>query len=186
MKLRTIAEGDIKGSDEVIRKSAEALGDLVQFAYENLDPRESKELAMLDMFLKKPTPRSWERTKWVIDSLMEQSVNDPELQARAKGWAGLKGLTSPVIAASVYDIDPSKVADTPLSDIALSKQLRDKLKETLGPEGYVSSLADMGGKVDDRRIKELLKSTAKSGEALTAAAEEDMPGQVRDKPVKKF
>ena len=74
---------------------------------------------------------------------------------------------------------------TPLADIALSKSLRNKLKETLGPEGYVSALADMG-EVDDRSIKELLKSTAESGEALTAAAEEDMPGKVRDEPVKKF
>jgi hypothetical protein len=161
MKLRNIAE-DIKGSDEVIRKSAEALGDLIQFAYENLDPKESKELAMLDAFLKEPTPRGWERTKWVIDSLMDQSVNNPELRTRAKEWAGLKGLTSPVVTASIYDIDPSMTTGTPLSNISLSKQLRDKLKETLGPEGYVSSLADMGGKVDDRRIKELLKSTAKS------------------------
>jgi len=185
MKLRQIAE-DIKGSHEVVRDSANALGDLIQFAYENLDPKTSRELRSLDKFLRKPTPQLWERTKWIIDSLMHQTVNDPQLQTRAKQWAGLKGITSPVVAASIYDIDPKYAKGSPIANTALNKQLRDRLKKTLGPEGYVSGLADMGGKVTDNRIKKLLKSTAKQGEAFSQAAEQDMPDLVPKKQIRKF
>lgn len=185
MKLRQIAE-DIKGSSEVVRDSAEALGDLIQFAYENLNPKTSIELKALHKWLKKPTPQGWNSTKWVVDSLMKQAAQDPQLQDRAKDWAGLKGITSPVLTASLYDIDPTMTKGTPIADVSLSKQHRDELKKTLGPEGYVSGLADMGGKVTDNRIKKLLKSTAKQGEAFSQAAEQDMPDLVPKKQIRKF
>lgn len=184
MKLRQITE-DIKGSHQVIRKSAKALGNLIRFAYDNLDPHKSRELASLNAFLQKPSPRGWENTKWIIDSLTRKVINNDKLVDQAKQWNELKGLTSPIVSASVYDVEPRDTRGTPIGDISLSRNLRDKLKEALGPEGYVSALADMG-EVNDHKIKELLKSTAKSGKALNKAVKIDMPTASRKRTIKRF
>jgi hypothetical protein len=181
MKLRSITEKNIKGSQEVVRRTADALGDMIEFAYENLDPNNSRELQTLNAFLDKPTPQTWQQSKWIIDSLIKQT-DDP----RTEIWAGLKGVTSPTIAASVYDIDPSKTKGTPLGDVSLSRRNRDNLKQTLGPEGYISSLANAGGEVSNRELKQHLKTTAKDSKALTKAAKNDLPNLVTKKPPRKF
>jgi len=95
----------------------------------------------------------------------------------------LKSLTSPTITAAVYDIDPKQAKNTPLQQTALSKQLRDKLKISLGPEGYISSLSNLGGEANDQQIKHILKNTAKNETGLIKAAKKDLPNV---KPIKKF
>lgn len=182
MKLRTIAEG-IKNSTEPLRQAAEVLGELIQYVY---GMGRSDELRALHSFLSKPSPRAWERTKWILDSLPKKMGANPdsETQDQMTKWAELGQMTSPVISAAVYDIDSRAARGTPVQDVSISQRLRDRLKEALGPQGYISALADMG-EVSDRNIKELLKSTANSGEGLLKAAEEDLPGVPR-KPVTKF
>lgn len=182
MKLRTIAES-IESSTEPLRQTAEVLGDLMQYVY---GMGKSEELRALHTFLSKPSPRAWERTKWILDSLPKKlgTDPDPETQDKMERWAELGQMTSPVVSAAVYDIDPRAARGTPVQDISLSQRLRDRLKEALGPQGYISALAEMGD-VSDRNVKELLKGTANSGEGLLKAAEEDLPGVPR-KPTTKF
>jgi hypothetical protein len=182
MKLRTIAES-IRGSTEPLRQAAEVLGGLIQHVY---GMGKSEELRALHSFLSKPSPRAWERTKWIVDSLSKKAGTDPspETQDQMTQWAELGQMTSPVVSAAVFDLDEASTRGTPAQDIALSRRLRDDLKEALGPQGYIAALADMG-EVSDREVKALLKSTARSGEGLRKAAEEDLPGVAR-KPVTKF
>jgi len=179
MKLRTIAEAK---SDEPIRDSANAIGDLIQYINTSFDPKSAEAQAM-QAFLQKPTARGWEQTKWVVDSAIKQAGAAPETASRAKDWAFLKSLTSPTVSASLYDVDPRKAKGTPLQKTALSKPLRDKLKVSLGPEGYISSLSNLGGEVNNSQAKHLLKGTAKNGKGLIKAAEEDLPNV---DPTKKF
>lgn len=182
MKLRSIAES-IRGSAEPLRQAAEVLGGLIQYVY---GMGKSEELRALHSFLSQPSPRAWERTKWIIDSLQQKAGADPDpqMQDQMAQWAELGQMTSPVVSAAVFDIDPKFTKGTPAQDTSLSQRLRDRLKEALGPQGYISALSDMG-EVSDQKAKELLKSTAKSGEGLLQAAEEDLPGMPK-KPVKKF
>lgn len=179
MKLRAIAEAK---SDEPIRDSANAIGDLIQYIKDNFNPK-SAEAKAVQTFLQKPTARGWEQTKWVVDSAIKQAGAVPETASRAKDWAFLKSLTSPTVTASLYDVDPKNAKGTPLQRTALSKSLRDKLKVSLGPEGYISSLSELGGEVNDSQVRHLLKGTAKNGKGLIKAAEEDLP---HVDPAKKF
>lgn len=186
MKLRQITE-DIKGSNEPIRQAAKALGGLIQYVY---GLGKSKELQALHVFLSQPSPRAWERTKWILDVLGQKAAEaevagtaDPAVADQMRSWMELGELTSPIVSASVYDLDPAQAKGTPAQD-TLSQRLRDKLKLALGPQGYVSALSNMGT-MDDNKVKKLLQSTSKSDKGLTKAAKEDLPG-VAKKPRKKF
>ena len=156
MKLRQIAEE--ARPKETIRRTAESFGDMLEFIY-GLDP-EAKERQAINRFLEEPTPQTWDRAKWIVNSLIRQVAQDPKLKDRANRWAEINQVTSPIVSSSIYDIDPKQTKDTPLSDISMNKSKRDKMKRSLGPEGYVSSLAGIGGEVEQYDIKRHLKKTA--------------------------
>jgi len=182
MKLRQITE-EARPS-ETIRHTAESLGDMFDFIYK-LDPK-NKERQAVNQFLEDPTSQTWERAKWVVNSLIRQVVTNPELKARAEKWASINNVTSPIVASSIYDIDPKYTKGTPIDNISMSRNKRDDMKKTLGPAGYVSSLAGIGGEVENHDIKKYLKKTARDGEGLTTAAEKDMPDIVRKKQIRHF
>lgn len=169
MKLRTITE-----RSEPLRDSAKSIGDLIQYINTNFDPNSAESTAM-SVFLQNPTARNWENTKWVVDSAIKQSIQTPENTERAKKWAFLKSLTSPVVSASVYDVDQRQAKGTPLQKTSLSKPQRDKLKTSLGPEGYVSSLSDISNELNTAQTKKLLKHTADNSKGLVKAAKADLP-----------
>lgn len=181
MRLRYITEVRLSGSRNAIRDAGKALGDLIEFIYSLGDTPESQ---ALDNYLKSPNTRGWQRVQWVIDSAMQKAseMNDPTLTDRMKQWASLNTLTAPVVTAAIYDVDPEAAKGTPLQKVALSRQLRDKAKLAMGPQGYVGALAN-ANKVPPSRLKAMLKDTAKSGKALAKASKRDLPGV---KPVARF
>jgi hypothetical protein len=172
MKLRLIAE-DIKGSKEPIRQAAEVLGELIEYTSET---DQSEEAKALDSFLADPTARTWEQTKWVLDSLQQKAGADPdpELQDQMVRWAELGQLSSPVVAASVFDIDPKFAKGTPAKNTSLSRTLRNKTKAALGPQGYVSTLTNTG-EISDQKLKRMLKDIAKNSKGLRKATKK-LPG----------
>jgi len=164
----------ISETKAVIRNAATAMGDLIQYIQdisENNDERSA-----IDEFLKSPSARGWERTRWVIDSIIQQAIaaNDKETMKRAEKWESLKNLSSPVVAASIYDIEPKNVKGTPLQNLAQSKAVRDKYKLALGPAGYVATLSNVG-KITQSKLKDMLKTIAASGPAIAKAAKQDIP-----------
>lgn len=186
MKLKQITE-NIKNSKEPVRGAAEALGNLIRYVY---GMGKSDELIALDKFLQHPSPRAWEATKWIVDSIQQKQARnetghqDPAIIDQMRNFADLNTLTSPIVSAAVYDISPRDARGTPAEHTALSKPLRDKLKLALGPQGYVSALSEIGD-IDDNKAKALLKATSKSGKGLAKAAATDLPGVAR-RPLKKF
>jgi hypothetical protein len=180
MKLRMITE-DLRGSQEPVREAGRILADLIQYVY-TLD--DSEEKAAIESFLQSPNPRSWEQAKWVIDSFARKAVQgkDRQLQKQVKDWAQLKQLESPTVSASLFDIEPKELRGTPAQHVAMIKPYRDKLKQSLGPEGYVRAMADLG-RASPHDVKKILKATAKSGDGLLKAAQADLPGV---EPVRKF
>lgn len=173
MKLIFIAEAKLSGSKTAVRDAAEAMGDLIQFIYEL---GKSPELTSLENFLKAPNSREWDRTRWVIDSALQKATTmGNDYQSRMKTWASLKTLTSPVATAAVYDVNQKSAKGTPLQKVALNNSTRNKLKMALGPQGYVSSLANASD-VPPSKLKDMLKDTAKSGNALAKASKKDLPG----------
>ncbi len=179
MKLRAIAEAKLKGSRTLIRDTATIFGDLIKYITKLGHTPESEALTQ---FLAAPDARSWERTKWIIDAAVRRAETDPSDANRAVKWANLKQLTAPVLAAAIYDIDPKYVKNTPLQKIALSKQIRDKYKAALGPQGYVSTMAN-ADTIPPTKLRDMLKTTAKSGVALAKAGRTDLPSI---KPVTHF
>lgn len=176
MKLQEIAE------KEPIRTTANALGELIQHIYGQGD---NQELRALHRFLTEPSPRSWESTKWIVDSVLRRTAQqspDDATKEKMATWARLKKVTSPTVAAAVYDLSQKHARGTPAQNISLSKRLRDKLKSALGPQGYVGALAEMG-EVNDSNVRKLLKRISKSSAGLAQAAKADMP---RQKAIKKF
>lgn len=178
MKLNVIAER----SNEPIRDSAKSIGDLIQYINSNFN-KKSAEAQAIQTFLQRPTARSWQNAKWVIDSAIKQAGNTPEALQRAKKWAFLKSLTSPTVSASVYDVDQKQARGTPLQKTSLSKPMRDKLKASLGPEGYISSLSNIGNEVSDTKTRHILKNTANNNKGTLKATKTDIPNV---KPIKKF
>jgi hypothetical protein len=171
MKLRLIAE-EISGSPTVVRDTAKALESLIQYIYA-LDPQSAERLTF-DGFLDKPTANNWAKSKWVIDSLIKQAAQTGEDTSGLEDLGDLKEVSSPVVAASVYDLDPSAVRGTPLQDVALTQKKRDDLKAAIGPQGYVSALSEIGD-LRDADIKDLLKDTAQNKDKLEKAADDDLP-----------
>lgn len=178
MRLRTIAEAGLR-SKTAIRDTAQALGDLIQHVYKGQYPEEKE---ALDQFLKEPDSRGWEHTSWVLDSLIQKSAQDPTMADQAKEWAAIKQLTSPVVTAAFYDIDPQKGRGTPLQGLNLGQSSRNKYKLAMGPQGYVAAMSNVG-EISHNKVKDMLRTTAKSGTAIAKAAKKDMPGV---KPLAKF
>lgn len=154
-----------------IRTAADALGSLITFTY---GLGECPEREALNTFLKQPSPRQWEDTLWIIDSLIRRASELPNTQRRMKDWAKLKSLTSPTIAAAIHDINQRQTKGTPLQTGALSKLTRDRFKFAVGPQGYVSSLA-YAGQIPMSKLKMMMKDIARSGPALVKAAKADLP-----------
>jgi len=172
MKLSSISE-EIKGSRETIRNAAVALGELIRFVY---DTGQGEELQGLDTYLTHPTPRGWEKISWIIDSAMQKAaaLKDDSLTDQMKHWAELKSLTSPVIVAATYDIEPPQVKGTPMQKVALSRPQRNKMKLALGPQGYVSTLSQAGS-LPSGKLKNMSRNIARSSSGLTQAAKTDIP-----------
>lgn len=179
MKLRMIAEAK---SNEPIRDAANSLGDLISFIKQS--PK-SKEYKQLMDFLSKPTFRTWDQTKWVVDSCMKQAAasQDNQLLTRARKWAFLNNLTDPTVASCVYDLDPKLVKQTPASRYSQNKSQRDKLKKSIGPLGYVSVFSNLGKDATPSKIKKLVRDTSRNSLGTTLAAKKDLPNV---KTVQKF
>lgn len=178
MKLRTIAEAGIKGRT-VVRNTGQSLGELISFIRNSGDREQQKAMAS---FLKNPTPESWEQSKWLIDAAIKIAANDKNNNDYIKSWSALKGLSSPVAVASLYDMEPKHAKGTPIQSVVLSKPGRDKFKAAIGPQGYIGTMAN-AGELGDDKLRKLIKTTAKNGAALTKAAKKDIPSV---KPVSKF
>lgn len=171
MKLKTIAEK----STRPVRDSAKSFGSLIQYINNNFDKR-SNEYTSLYNFLSNPTITNWQKSKWVIDSAIKQALTDPKTAQDAKEWAFLKSVTSPTVVASIYDIDQKKTKGTPLQSISLSEPQRNKLKSSLGPEGYISTLSNIGGEIaNGNKLKRILKGTAKNSTNTIKSIKKDIP-----------
>lgn len=170
MKLTLIAEAGLK-SKTVIRDTAEAIGDLIKFIYDKGAPEHK---AALDGFLKEPDPQGWEKTKWIIDAAMKLGGTDPQMAGKLKLWNQLKNMTSPVVTAAIYDIDPAQAKGTPLQGLVFGKGVRDKYKLALGPQGYVGTMANVG-EIGTNKLRDMLRTMSKSGSAIAKAAKKDMP-----------
>lgn len=170
MRLSTITEQT--GGRAVIRRSAEALGDFIRFVYDQGAPEHRK---ALDQFLQNPNPRAWDKTSWLLGAAQQMVGPDPQMVDSLKKWEELKGLTSPTIVAAIYDIEPAQAKGTPLQGLIMAKSTRDKYKMAMGPQGYVSTMAN-AGQLGTHRLRHMLKDTAKSGAALAKAAKRDIPG----------
>ena len=170
------------GKRQVIRRTAETLSDILD--YLNESGEKSEELIAIDRFLQDPTPQSWNDTKWIINSLISQVAKDDN--DRAQKWAELNNLTSPTIVSSIYDMDQKYARKISSKIVPLSKAKRDKLKKTLGPLGYITSLSSIGGDVKPNDIKKYFKRMTRDGEELIKAAETDLPNLVGKRQYKKF
>jgi hypothetical protein len=178
MKLSSIVESGLKGKT-IIRNTAEAIGDLISYIYQHGQPAQKK---ALDAFLKEPTPHGWDQSKWLIKAAIQQASTDRNLTDNIKAWSQLASLTSPVVTAAVYDIDQKQAKGTPLQNLVLSRGMRDKYKQALGPQGYVGTMANVGD-VGPNKLRNMLKTTAKNSTAIAKATKKDMPNI---RPVTKF
>lgn len=178
MKLTFITEAGLK-SKTVIRDTAAAVGDLIRFIYDN-GPPEHK--TALDNFLKEPDPQGWEKTKWLVDAAIKLVGTDPQMSSKVKLWHQLKNMTSPIVTAAIYDIDPNQAKGTPLQELVFSKGIRDKYKLALGPQGYVGTMANVG-EIGTNKLRDMLRTLSKSGAAIAKAAKKDIPTV---KPLPKF
>jgi|GEM_PF-4852537 len=97
-------------------------------------------------------------------------------------WAELGQLSSPVVAASVFDIDPKFTGGTPANNTSLNRTLRNKTKAALGPQGYVSALTNTS-ELSDQKLKRMLKGIAKNSMGLRKATKK-LPGGKKQR--KKF
>ena len=171
MRLRNITERQ-QISRTVIRDTATALGDLVQYVYTL--GGQSKEKLAINQFLKNPTPQSWLTAKWVVNSAIDRAAQQPDTRTRAEKWAILQKVTSPIVASATYDMNQDDSAGTPSQITALSRPQRNKFKHALGPNGYVSALSDLGD-IPDTKKRHLLKTLAKSSGGLSKAIKADLP-----------
>ena len=178
MRLSQISEAGLRGR-MAIRNTADAVGDLIRYVY---DEGTQEEKQALDAFLKAPEPRGWENTKWLIDSVSQRLARDPNMADSLKQWGQLKTLTAPVVTAAIYDIDPQDAKGTPLQSLVFGKSTRDKYKVALGPQGYVSTMANVGN-LGTNKLRDMLRSTAKDGRAIAKAVKRDLP---QIKPVARF
>lgn len=178
MKLSLIAEAGLK-SKTAIRDTAAAVGELIDFIYKNGNPEHKK---AMDDFLKAPDAKGWEQSKWLIDQAMQMATKDPAAQGNLKTWDQLKGMSSPVVAAAVYDIDPKQAKGTPLQGVTFGKGVRDKYKLALGPQGYVSTMANVDD-IGTNKLRDMLKAMSKDGTAIAKAAQKDIPSI---RPVQNF
>ncbi len=172
MKLRMITEKELKGSKNIIHDTADVFGDLIQFVK---DLGKSKEGMALNNYLKTPTPTEWERTKWIINSLVQKAMADPQNKDRAAKWANLLPLSGEVITASVFDTDPKDTRGTPRFRTSLSSIDRRNAKRGVGPAGWVGTMSNVGT-LPSSRVRTMLKSMAQNGPAAIQAAKKDMPG----------
>lgn len=135
MKLSMIAEA----GNTPILSNAQALQDIVTYLKQNVKqyPKEHKDFMA---FLKKPTIRSWQNTKYIVKNLL--AVDDPTIKDRKVKWASLiTNNPDAVVSSSVYDIDPTVAAGTPASRYAISGAKRKDLKKLLGPSGWITKFA---------------------------------------------
>lgn len=171
MRLRNITERQ-QISRTVIRDTATALGDLVQYVYTL--GGQSKEKLAINQFLKNPTPENWLSAKWVVKSAIDRAAQQPETSIRAEKWSILQKATSPIVASATYDMDLDDTAGTPAHVTSLSRPQRNKFKHALGPNGYVSALSGLGD-IPDTKKRHLLKTLAKSSGGLSKAIKADLP-----------
>lgn len=171
MKLSNITEAK---SRTPIRDAASALALVIDTLQQHY-PKNSEEQLAFNRFLSNPSSNTWKTNKWVIDNIIKTGYTKGISPDQLSQIAYLNTLTSPTIAASVYDIDRSKARNTPISNIALDNVKRNRLKRALGPIGYVSSLANISNKMNDSQLRRHLRFTANSQIGLNRAAMKDLP-----------
>lgn len=175
MKLSQINEGK-----PVVKNAGKSLGSLTQFINDSGTEDETK---FFSKFLKNPTDKTWIATKWVIDSATRRALQlGDEYKDAVKDWQSLRGLTAPTVVSSVYLVNPKQAKDTPLQKTNLTEPNQERLMSSLGPQGFVGTLSNIG-KLPSSRRKSLLKQQADSAKKTIAAAKKDIPGI---KIVKKF
>jgi hypothetical protein len=168
MKLSAIYENR---SRMPITQAGKAFGDIIKYLKDNYDPK-SDEVKALYNFFKKPSPKSWLDTKWIIDSISKNIDLNSNDGNRVKSWMILKALTPPTIAASVFDIDQKLTKGTPLANKTLPKSKRDNLKKNLG-HGYIGLFSSLQN-VSDQKIRGIEKGLSKN-RALTNLIKKDYP-----------
>ena len=179
MKLTLITE-KIKSSRQVIRQAGKAFGDLISYLK---DQPESEEKKALYYFLANPTPRAWDKTKWIIDSLLRQAAasNDEDFKTRAVQWAELNKLMSPTATSAIYDVEQQQLRGTPAKNTGISKMVRDRAKAAIGPQGYVAALSSMGG-IRKQDLKNTLKSISRDSRGTQRATGRDLRSMVQNPP----
>jgi len=179
MKLATITE-NIKSSRQIIRQAGQTIGDLISYLK---DQPESDEKTALYNFLSNPTPKKWEETKWILDSLLKQvsASNNMELKNRAKKWLELNKLMSPTITASLYDVDQRELRGTPAKNTGISKIVRDRAKSAMGPQGYIAALSNIGN-IRKQDLRNVLKGISKDFRGTLRAIGKDMRSMVQNPP----
>jgi hypothetical protein len=162
-----------------VTDAGKAFGDLLSYIQDNLD-KNSPEAKALYKFFKKPNPKSWLDTKWILDSITKGMDLKGNAGNRAKNWMILKTLSPPTIAASVFDIDQKLTRGTPLANKTLPKSKRDNLKKNLG-HGYIGLFSSLSN-ISDPKIKGIEKGLSQT-RSLSKQIKKDYPSY---QPVKKL
>jgi hypothetical protein len=162
-----------------VTDAGKAFGDLISYIKDNLDPK-SPEVKTLYKFFKKPNPKAWLDTKWILDSITKNIDLKSNDGNRAKKWMVLKTLSPPTVAASVFDIDQKLTRGTPLSNKTLPKSKRDNLKQNLG-HGYIGLFSSLSN-ISDPKIRGIEKGLSQT-RSLSKQLKQDYPSY---QPVKRL
>ncbi len=159
MKLRMIIS---ETSNRPISDGANSLADLIIYLKDN-QAKFPKESRIFNVFLKTPTIKTWKKTKFIINNLINNAQNDTkgDVESRKVKWALLLNMPDAIASSCAYAVDPKAAANTPLAPLTQSKSKINDLMRLLGPGGWVTDLSGRDN-VNINQIRADFKNTARS------------------------
>lgn len=165
-----------QGNTDVIKTTTRQLEDLLEIMHYY------KEKEIIDSFneiLRSPDIDTLRKNAWIFNRIGQLLTQDDTLNTATKkrsenAVAELKRRSPAILIASLYSLPKDTLKKTPLKSIGLSPQDQKKLKSTLGPQGYISSL-NSASDMPTSSLKKWLNAITKKSEKISNQIHKDMP-----------
>lgn len=165
-----------QGNTDVIKTTTRQLEDLLEIIHYYKEP---ETISSFNEILRSPDTDTLRQNSWIFNRIEQLLTQDDTLKSNTKkkaenAVADLKRKSPATLIASLYSLPKNTLKKTPLKGIGLSPQDQKKLKSTLGPQGYISSL-NSASDIPMSSLKKWLNAITRKSEKISNQIHKDIP-----------
>jgi predicted component of type VI protein secretion system len=174
MRLSSITEAKDKHAIQHTSQNISTIKDYI------ISTKDNKLIKQLYNILKNPDPQTWQNNKSLLQDLQthieqNKTINPTFKQELDNAINAIAKSTNAVFVASLYSMPKKELKGTPLSPMGFSDSETQKIKKTLGPQGYVATLASASD-IPQNTLKKTMKDIAKNSNQTSKEISSQIPG----------